>query len=223
MKRGFTLIELVFVIVIIGILSAILAPRFDRPTLTEAAHQLVSHIRYTQHLAMMDDKFDPVAKFWHRERWQLQFGRSKYTNNQYAYSIYSDKIGTSGGHTGNPDLLEIAKNPLNNGQLLSGGYSSTLKYNDARATKNMNLGEKYGILDVKFTKGCNSGKRVAFDYLGRPIKGNISKIEKAYTKSNMVKKRCIIQLCLDDPCKLKESDRFIEIAIEAETGYTHIL
>ena len=57
-KKAFSLIELIFVIVIIGILSSVLVPRFDRPTLIEAAHQIISHIRYTQHLAMVDNKFD---------------------------------------------------------------------------------------------------------------------------------------------------------------------
>ena len=50
MKHAFTMIELVFVIVIAGILSAMIASSFDGNNLRQAADQIVSHIRYTQHL-----------------------------------------------------------------------------------------------------------------------------------------------------------------------------
>lgn len=227
MIKAFTLIELVFVIVIIGILSTQISPNFNRNGLQEAANQLVSHIRYTQHLAMMDNKFDPKDKFWFRGRWQLQFGKShsgsKHTNDSYTYSIYSDKIGHSGKRTGNPDISEFAKNPLNPDKYLSGGYSNTLHYEDKKALKSMNMGKSYGIKGVKFIKGCYSANRIAFDNIGRPIRGNISKMKKAYVKQNVVKKQCIIQLCLDRPCSTSNKERFIEIAIEPETGYTHIL
>ena len=56
-KKAFTMLELVFVIVVSGILAATFIPRFDRDNLQEAADQVISHIRYTQHLAMVDDKF----------------------------------------------------------------------------------------------------------------------------------------------------------------------
>ena len=59
MKKAFTMLELVFVIVIVGILSYFVSSSFQRNPLREAADQVVSHIRYTQHLAMIDDKFDP--------------------------------------------------------------------------------------------------------------------------------------------------------------------
>ena len=61
MKKAFTMLELVLVIVIVGILSFALVNGWERNTLREAADQLVNHIRYTQHLAMQEDKFDPAA------------------------------------------------------------------------------------------------------------------------------------------------------------------
>ena len=58
------MIELVFVIVVIGIITAVMLPRIDRDNVYEAAQQLISHIKYTQHLAMMDNKFDDTDDEW---------------------------------------------------------------------------------------------------------------------------------------------------------------
>ena len=57
-KRAFTMIELIFVIVVVGILAAIMIPKLNRNASREAANQILTHIRYTQHLAMQDDKYE---------------------------------------------------------------------------------------------------------------------------------------------------------------------
>ena len=215
MRRGVTFIELIFVIVIIGILSAVLAPRFTRPTLTEAAHQLVSHIRYTQHLAMMDNKFDPTQQFWYKERWQILFGRSSVgaqnTDDEWAYTIFSDTSGT-----GNPDIGEIARNPENSATVLSGGFSNTLDWEDARAARVMNIGKEYNIDIVSFNNCGGTGRRMAFDHIGRPIRGNISTMTQPYQVGRILATPCRITLGNRD-------DENITIVIEPETGYTHIL
>ena len=100
MKKAFTMLELIFVIVIVGILSFIAASSFQRNTLREAADQLVSHIRYTQHLAMMDDKFDPNDNDWYLGRWQIVFANNSGSGDRWAYTIFSD---WKGGHDGNPN------------------------------------------------------------------------------------------------------------------------
>jgi prepilin-type N-terminal cleavage/methylation domain-containing protein len=57
MKRfAFTMLELIFVIIVIGILAVLAMPSFNKNSLAEAAEQVAGHIRYTQHLAMVDDK-----------------------------------------------------------------------------------------------------------------------------------------------------------------------
>ena len=58
MKKAFTMLELVFVIVVAGIIAAVVIPNTKTNPAQEAAIQLLSHIRYTQHLAMVDDKYD---------------------------------------------------------------------------------------------------------------------------------------------------------------------
>jgi len=72
-KKAFTLIELIFIIVIMGILIAVIVPRVNSNKLDEAAIKLISDIRYTQHLAMVDDKFNKDSSNWFKERWRIVF------------------------------------------------------------------------------------------------------------------------------------------------------
>ena len=125
MKKAFTMIELVFVIVVIGILAAVIIPNTRTNRLYEAATQLVSHIRYTQHLGMVDDKFDSGNANWHRNRWQIRF-----TGNQYS-------IATNGNTV-------FAKNPMNVDANLSNTdlmakYSTAVTFTDSCAGTNIIL------------------------------------------------------------------------------------
>ncbi|MCX6061596.1 MAG: prepilin-type N-terminal cleavage/methylation domain-containing protein [Campylobacterales bacterium] len=101
MKRSaFTMLELIFVIIVIGILAVFAMPNFNRHPLQEAAEQVASHIRYTQHLAMVDDKFDPSNANWWQRKWQLTIAGT-------SYNVYSD-INENGGF----DAGEAAVDPL---------------------------------------------------------------------------------------------------------------
>ncbi len=211
MKKAFTLLELVFVIAVVGILAAIIIPNTRTNPLREAAIQLVSHIRYTQHLAMVDDKFAINDADWYKKRWQLIFGKSADTNHQVAYSIYSDAAGLSG----NPGISEFALDPMSSDKFLSGGSSGSLLTNDSRANKKMNLGLSYGIDSVILSGGCG-GVRLSFDYLGRPIQGTIHNSAQSYESSDMIDSRCNITLTDNN------TDSII-IAVESESGYAHIL
>ena len=210
MKKAFTLLELVFVIVVIGILAATIIPRTKTNPLQEAAIQLILDIRYTQHLAMVDDKYDTNNNQWYKKRWQLLFGTSAtYTNGFEAYSIFSD----AGTFSGNPGISELAKKPSSTDKLLTGGFAGVINYaTDTRVTKKMNLGASYGITSVT-TTNCGGAKRVAFDHLGRPFKGDSS----VWTSS--------VDGMLNTKCKftLHHDLDTITIQIEPETGYACIL
>ena len=95
MKKAFTMLELVFVIVVIGILAASIIPTVQGNPVREAAVKLVSQIRYAQHLAMVDDKYT-TSGAWYKNRWQIEFTGNK-------YSIVSDNNTT------------FAKDPQNSG------------------------------------------------------------------------------------------------------------
>ena len=64
--KAFTMLELVFVIVVLGILAALALPRMDRDLRQEAKDNILSAIRYTQHLALMDNKTNPLDANWQR-------------------------------------------------------------------------------------------------------------------------------------------------------------
>lgn len=213
LRKAFTMIELIFIIIIVGILALVATPRLNDNNLRLAADQLMSHIRYTQHLAMQADKFDPDDANWFKKRWQLVVTREKDSDDEFAYTIFED---TTGGSTGNPDLTEIAKNPLNPEKLLTGGVNN-IKTSDKRATSELNLGKKYGIKEVTFSNTCSvtGSRRVIFDYLGRPMKGNLATYTSSYQKDRLISAPCEIIL------EHKNGEN-ITITIEPETGFVDI-
>jgi len=216
MKKAFTLLELVFVIVVIGILSALIIPKMERDPVREAAIQLVSHIRYTQHLALVDDKYadteDPNGRWW-RGRWELKFKSADETNNKESYTIFADSY-TYSGNANSVD--EIATNPQDNSKKLTGG-DSAVPYNNDKATKSMNLGMSYGITSVALGPNCkhSSSKGIAFDHLGRPLRGGFSAFTSPYPSSdNLIISDCNITL--------SNGSESVIVTITPETGYTYI-
>jgi len=216
MKNTFTLIELIFIIVIMGILISVIIPRTNSNKLDEAAIQLLSHIRYTQHLAMIDDKFDNTDDEWYKSRWQIRFTNGTSSSHEkVAYAIFSDFVGT---HSGHPETQELAKDPLTN-QYITGGITNGVEYDDDNVYHLSNLGMKYGVENITLSSSCKyyGSMRIAFDNLGRPMKGNLSSdsFSTPYISSNrMISNRCEITLSKDN--------REIAIVIEPETGYIYI-
>lgn len=205
-KKAFTMIELIMIIVVVGILAVAVIPRVDRDTLVEATNQVASHIRYTQHLAMMDDKYDPKDSTWYKSRWQIYFTKGAGSDNIWSYSIFSDFVK---GKTGNPDVSELAKNPQNPSKFLTGGFGGTVGKGDSRISPELNIGKKYGITNVEFTGGCSGGQRLAFDEVGRPY-GTLTNADNPV--KGLLKSDCIIKL--SDGGNKKGI-----ITISAETGY----
>ncbi|WP_373072253.1 prepilin-type N-terminal cleavage/methylation domain-containing protein [Sulfurimonas sp.] len=223
MKKAFTLLELVFVVVAIGILAAAIIPRINTNRLPEAAHQLVSHVRYVQHLAMSDDKYDSLDSNWYKNKWQIMFERSSETGGGYSYTIFSDFTGTS---TGNADAAEIAVNPLDRNKRLTGGTTG-IEFNKPEATTSMNLGRAYGVddlNDLKFTGGTSSNaKRVLFDHMGRPYRISSSMSSPI---DGIATSPIFIKLCTDT-CSgadnLPTNDNEVVVRINNETGYSCVL
>ena len=229
-KSAFTMLELLFVIVIIGILSAIFIPKISQNKLSQAANQVITHIRYTQHLALIDDKYDVNDPFWFLERWTIRFKKDLVYStlhpsgtylNKWSYTIYSDT-----SHDGNPNTSEMAINPVNNNQYLSGGYNNTLHVNNNQSMQELRLGEQYNISDIVFSGGCRSNVLyINFDHLGRP--SNSFPVNSPYELPSagfhkLLTSPCNITLCSKN-CTTADVTEKVVIAIEPETGYVHIL
>jgi len=215
MKKAFTMIELVFVLVVIGILAATIIPRVQTNPLQEAAIQLISHIRYTQHLAMVDDKFDTTDSNWYKKRWQIVFSNAVVPDSTVAYTIFADTAtAATSTFSGDADVSEIAKNPENTLKLLTGGYASAISSTHSQVTKKLNLELSYGVTSVALSGGCNQGLRIAFDHLGRPMKGDLSGNNAAYESDNLIQTNCTI--------KLTDGSKSVSIIVTPETGYAYI-
>ena len=159
---AFTMIELVFVIVILGILAALAIPRMDRDLRQGAKDNILSAIRYTQHLALVDDKTDPTIDDWQKKLWQIRFSTSPSNNKAFFYTVSSD-INTNDAVSKD----ETAIDPANGKHMYNVGGDTDI---DADESPNIFIGKKYGIKRMDFNGGC-SAQHIAFDNLGRPHNG----------------------------------------------------
>lgn len=203
MRKAFTFMELIFVIVIAGILLAVAIPRLSTvDELQIATDQVISHIRYAQSLALTDDKFGKID--WKKRYWRVRFGtqgNADYAGvaNGWTYHVFSNQTSNT------PRKDNIAKDPLT-GLLLTGGTnlgSANLKTKDA--TKEMALTYAYNIT-VSFGQ---PNQTIGFDELGKPYSlssGGDGKI---------LKETFVIIL------NHTPSGDAMKICIEPETGYTH--
>ena len=226
-KRAFTMIELVFVFVIVGILAAIMIPKLNRNASREAANQILTHIRYTQHLAMQDDKYENFisnqSKPWFKLRWGITFNNTSLQKCSidkpgvvtWKYSVFFDK--SLNGNINSES--EVANDIYKSGKLLSGGWSSGIvteaickKWN-----KELNLGKRFGITSVDFKDGCSGMQTINFDEMGRPMK--VVSVTK-----NRGAKRPYDRLLKKD-CKITITDKRGNqtiITIEKESGFASI-
>ncbi|CZE47741.1 prepilin-type N-terminal cleavage/methylation domain-containing protein [Campylobacter geochelonis] len=201
--KAFTLMELVLVIVVVGILSALVIPRLERNAILEASNQIVSHIRYTQHLAMMDNKFNANDATWFKSRWTIAFNNG----NSWRYDVFQDK-----NHDGAvSDIGEVAKDPQNPNRVLSSGFTGAA---DSVLSKKMNLGNKFGVTGVVFGGSCAGTTGISFDEKGRPMLqvstagGATNPVDRMITGND----GCTIAINNDD-------GKRAVITIRPETGY----
>ncbi|MGB5964883.1 MAG: type II secretion system protein [Sulfurimonadaceae bacterium] len=191
-SNAFTMFELIIVIVVAGILAAVMIPRLERDNLQIATNQVIRHIQYTQHLAMVDDVYDDSNATWYKAMWRISFR----SNNCYLVSSNTD-LNT------NYDRNESAQDPLTKSLL----YSNTSCTQDSTDNSAMFLSDQYGIDGIEFTNSCGSNRYIAFDYLGRPHKTLTS-------VNDLVGSECKITL--------HSGSRKGIISILPETGYVKV-
>ena len=212
-KSAFTMIELVFVIVVLGILASLAMDRMDRDIKQEASETILSHIRLTQQLALRDNKHrSDNNPQWQRAYWNIQFRTC--SNGDWSYRVGSN-IGLENGGANAISRDESAINPID-GKYLWSANCDNLANNESPS---VHLSKKYGISDIKRTNSCGNGQ-VAFDYLGRPH------TDTNYANSDFSKimtQNCNLTFTLStDQDNDGNNDTFI-ITIERETGHAFIV
>jgi len=210
MKRtAFTMIELVFVIVVIGILAALALPRLDRDLKQEAADSILSDIRYTQHLALIDNKHKFDESSWQRAFWKTSFESCGSASGLFV------SVGTDTNYGGDIGSNEAATDPANGKPMFWTNTASCAKGVDTTASSDrIFITQKYGITAANGTGGCNNLKHIGFDHLGRPHVSFSSSTIPNY--SSYMTTACTFTFTMSD------ADTFA-ITIEPETGHAFIV
>lgn len=209
-KNAFSMIELVFVIIVLGILAALALPRINRDTRQEAADTILSYIRYTQHLALLDDRQKFNDSQWQREFWQLKIERCA-NSSGYFVSIGSDR-----DHGGDLDRNETALDPLEGKPMF---WKNTLDCsngngNDRNVSSRIFLTKRFGITSFSSSGSCADWKYIGFDHLGRPHSGFGASTQPNY--ASYLRTKCTFNFTLGN-------GQSFQIDIFPETGYATIV
>lgn len=206
-KRAFTMIELIFVIIVLGILAAVALPRLDRDYKQDAADSILSNIRYTQHLALIDYKHKFDNPKWQQRFWKIMF--SSCLNGDLFYRIGSDDNMTSSGlFTKN----EAAIDPITSKPIYMANNDAYCDA-DKSVSSEIFLTKRFGVTDID-TTNCNNLAHIGFDHLGRPHQGYGNSTSADY--SSYMDTNCTFNFTMSN------GDTF-DINVAQETGYASII
>ena len=211
-KSAFTMIELVFVIVVLGILSSIAMGRMERDLSQEASSSILSHIRLAQQLAISDNKHrSDNNPLWQRAYWQIQFRQC--LNGDWSYRVGSD-IGLDGG-VNSLGKLESAINPIDGKYL----FTTDCQNLGSDESQSVRLTKKFGIQNINST--CTQS--IGFDYLGRPHRGvNYNSADFSNIMTNDCTLTFFLSSDINNDGSIDNNDSF-SISVQAETGHSFIV
>lgn len=188
MRKAFSMIELVFIIVMIGILAGASIWYLPRTNLKQAAESIINNLKYTKTLAQLDDRFfgisdtkyfDDLAitdkanaqktqmEHYQCGYWQFQFHQSagkSDTTTINTYSIFADNAGSgSKNFDGKPiDGDIIARDPMTKA-CISGYNSDNIKECEDNFSPEARFGNTFGVeLDNITSDDCGYAKNSTF-------------------------------------------------------------
>jgi len=205
-KNGFTMIELVMVVVVLGIIAALAIPRMQRDLKQEAADTILSDIRYAQHMAINDYRENPEKDKWQRSFWQVKIERCADDTGLFIM------VGADKDYQGDINKVEAATDP-SNGKPMFWANSDCSDGGDGTVSENIFLTKKFGVKDIDVSGGC-SGQHIGFDHLGRPHVSFSGSDNPDY--SSYMANACDMTFAL-------KTDTNFTIRILPETGYAYIV
>lgn len=158
---AFTMIELVFVIVALGIIAAIAMPKLDRERRQEAADSILSNIRYAQHMAMSDFRQDFTDTDWQMSFWQFRVEGC--SDNGLFMQVGSDK-----DYGGDISRTESATDPANSLPMFWLNTSACESGGDNTVSDRIFITKNFGVTGVVGGGACAGIQHIGFDHLGRP-------------------------------------------------------
>lgn len=198
-KKGFSLLEIIFVVLLLAIVSTQVIPKNPTSKLQLAVNKMVLYLNYTRYIAHIDNKFDINDSQWERKRWTLKFQNCDSSIGGLYYIVYSDM---SGG-TAHFKKEETLKDPLNGKYLYSNGCQ---KDSVGDKSKYVLLTQEYGVTKVDVS--CNTTDtigQISFGYDGRIY-------SRLGTDIKEIEEQCIITL-------YDQNNDSASISVEAKTGY----
>jgi prepilin-type N-terminal cleavage/methylation domain-containing protein len=213
-RFAFTMIELVFVIVILGILASVAMGHMERDVKQEASSTILSHIRLAQQLALNDNKH----RSDHNSIWQTAYWRFEYEKcdgvDRYIY-----RVGSDADLSGGINKIESVIDPVNRKYIWADGVCNSFDDLGSDENRDVYLYGRFGVEHVEhsdITGSCTS-QNIGFDFLGRPHVGVKSyKSDNSSVFQKIMTKDCILTFTMSDGTNFK-------IKIEAETGYSSIV
>ncbi|SFV57640.1 N-terminal methylation [hydrothermal vent metagenome] len=221
-KTAFTMIELVFVIVVLAIIASLAMERMDRDLKQEASETILSHIRLAQQLALNDNKHRKNNNgLWQRAYWRFEYGKCRNTTNLDGTAEYYYRVGSATTLDSGFNKNESAINPMDGKYLYTMNKCNNLQ-NDESPT--VLISKKFGINRIRKYGGCSTVQHIAFDYLGRPHHQIASYGSADFSKIMTRDCRLKFEMSTDtnNDGIINEEDSFI-ITIEAETGHAFIV
>ena len=197
MKKTFLILELVFVIVILGILYTVFTPKLPNYKLDEVTNRVLIYLNYVRYKALIDDKFETEVSEWFKGRWTMKFMRCREDQGGGIYfTIYSET-----NDTGQINQNESLKDPLTNKYIFTSNYCKKNLENSPFV-----ILKDYNIEDVQVS--CNTT-----DSLGQISFGADGKVYTQLSSANLeLKKPCTIRF-------ISKTKEFKDIVIYPKTGY----